>query len=141
PLSDIGEYPAYIACHLFNEKHDVYIGDEGAPRIKRDGFANDFAVPFIANIKKNVTIGFRSFDCKNVTGLKLKTRGYFKGDFLVKNKWDGETLGRVCVDYDNVWTVHEGSVNFPDGVQDLYLTFDGEGCGQLYSFEFIKHEA
>lgn len=141
PLSDTGEYPAYIACHIFNEKHDVYIGDEGAPRIKQNGYESDFGGSFIANIKKGVTIGFRSFACKNVEGIKLKTRGYFKGDFLVKNKWDGETLGRVSVDYDNVWTAHEGSLKFEDGVQDLYLTFDGDGCGQLLSFEFIKHEA
>ncbi|MBR4169261.1 MAG: family 43 glycosylhydrolase [Lachnospiraceae bacterium] len=141
PLSDTGEYPAYIACHIFNEKHDVYIGDEGTPRIKQNGYESDFGGSFIANIKKGVTIGFRSFACKNVKGIRLKTRGYFKGDFLVKNKWDGETLGRVSVDYDNVWTAHEGSLKFEDGVQDLYLTFDGDGCGQLLSFEFIKHEA
>nr|MCR5267693.1 family 43 glycosylhydrolase [Lachnospiraceae bacterium] len=141
PLSDTGEYPAYIACHIFNEKHDVYIGDEGAPRIKQNGYESDFGGSFIANIKKGVTIGFRSFSCKNVTGIRLKTRGYFKGDFLVKNKWDGETLGRVSVDYDNVWTAHEGAIDLKDGVQDLYLTFDGDGCGQLNSFEFIKHEA
>ena len=137
PLSDIGPYPAYIACHIFNEKHDVYIGDESAPRVKQDGFANDFAVPYIANIKNGVTVGFRSFACKGVRGLRIRTRGYSKGDYLVKESWDGAALGRISVGFDNVWTAYEAAVAFPDGVRDLYLTFEGTGSGQLLSIEFL----
>ena len=137
PLSDIGEYPAYIACHIFNEKHDVYIGDEGAPRVKQDGFANTFAQSYIANIKNGVTVGFRSFACRNVTGLRIKTRGYGKGDFLIKNSWNGPALGRIGVGFENVWTAGETPVAFPDGTEDLYLTFEGDGACQLLSVEFL----
>lgn len=137
PLSDTGEYPAAIVCHLFNEKHDVYIGDEGAPRVKHDGYANAYAMPYIANIRNGVTAGFRSFSCKGVTGVKIKARGYFKGDFHIRMGWDQESIGRISVDYENVWTAYETKVAIPDGVQDLYLTFEGDGTGQLLSFEFI----
>ena len=135
PLSDIGEYPAYIACHLFTEKHDVYVGDERAPRIKQDGYGRDVLLSYVGNIKKGVTIGFRSFKCEGVKGVRIKTRGYHKGDFIIKDKWDGNELGRISVDYADVWTPFEGKAEFPDGINDLYLTFEGSGSGSLKSIE------
>ncbi|MBO4336870.1 MAG: carboxylesterase family protein, partial [Lachnospiraceae bacterium] len=137
PLSDVGEYPSYIACHLFNEKHDIYIGDEGAPRVMQDGRDGDMVVSYIGLIKNGVTAGFRSFDLRGVKGLRIKTRGYINGDFLVKDKWDGEAFGRIKVQGDNIWTAYEAAFEIPDGVHDLYLTFEGDGCGYLKSFEFI----
>lgn len=135
PLSDIGEYPAYIACHLFTEKHDVYVGDESAPRIKQDGYEQGVLLSYIGNIKKGVTIGFRSFKCEGVKGVRIKTRGYHKGDFIIKDKWDGKELGRISVDYADVWTPFEGRAEFPDGISDLYLTYEGSGSGSLKSIE------
>lgn len=137
PLSDIGPYPAYIACHLFTPKHDIYIGDESAPRIKQDGYGNAFCESYVANIKDGTTIGFCSFACQGVTGFQIMARGYAKGDFLIKNKWNGEALARIGVGYENVWTAYETDLLIPDGEQDLYLTYEGEGTAQLLSIEFL----
>ena len=52
-----------------------------------------------------------------------------------KDKWDGNELGRISVDYADVWTPFEGKAEFPDGISDLYLTFEGSGSGSLKSIE------
>lgn len=136
PLSDVGEYPSYIVCHLFNEKHEMYVGNESAPKVMQDGADGQMVTSYIAQIRKGVTMGFRSFDLKGAKGLKIKTRGYINGDFVVKTAWDGEELGRISVVGDNIWTEYESAIDFKDGVTDLYLEFTGNGTGCLKSFEF-----
>ncbi len=137
PLSDIGEYPSYIVCHLFTDKHEMYVGNETAPRVKQDGADGEMVTGYIANIKDKVTMGFRSFELKGAKGLRIKTRGYIHGDFVIKTAWDGEELGRITVQGDNIWTAYETKVDFKDGVSDLYLSFEGNGIGYLKSFEFL----
>ncbi|MCR5418535.1 MAG: family 43 glycosylhydrolase [Lachnospiraceae bacterium] len=137
PLSDQVEYPSYIACHIFNEKHEIYIGDDGAPRVMQDGADSDPVVPYVGYIKNGVTIGFKSFRLEGATGLMIRTRGFFNGSFAVKTTWDGEVLGRISVQGENVWTKGECKAAFPDGEHDLYLTFEGDGCGYLKSFAFL----
>ena len=41
PLTGRGEYPAYIACCLFTEEKELYVGDLNAPRIVQDGRDGD----------------------------------------------------------------------------------------------------
>ena len=102
----------------------------------QDGADGDMVTAYIANITNGVTMGFRSFDLKGAKGLKIKTRGYIHGDFIIKTAWNGEELGRITVQGDNIWTAYETAVDFKDGVTDLYLEFKGTGKGYLKSFEF-----
>lgn len=45
PLEERGEYPAYLACNLFTEKHSLYVGEANAPRVMQDGRDGDEEVP------------------------------------------------------------------------------------------------
>ncbi|MBR4758670.1 MAG: alpha-N-arabinofuranosidase, partial [Lachnospiraceae bacterium] len=63
--------------------------------------------------------------------------GFFGGDFIVKDSWDGKELGRIKVEGTNVWTEGRTAATFADGVHDLYLTFEGDGCGYMRGFEFL----
>ncbi|MBR5422281.1 MAG: family 43 glycosylhydrolase [Lachnospiraceae bacterium] len=137
PLSDIGEYPSYIACHLFNEKHDTYAGDPGAPRVMQDGGDVSFGEAYIGRIGKGTTMGFRSFACKGVKGLRIRTRGYINGDFEIRDSLGGECLGRITVEGNNIWTARETKFELPDGEHDLYISYVGDGNGELKSFEFL----
>jgi len=137
PLSDTGEYPAYIVCRMFNEKHEMYVKDGNAPRVTQDGADGMYGESYIDQITEKTTMGFRSFDCKGVTGLKLVCRGYMWGKIEVRTKWDGKVVGTIGVGGENVWTEYTGKVKIPDGVQDLYLTYRGNGNGCLKSFEFL----
>ncbi|WP_330369071.1 carboxylesterase family protein [Butyrivibrio sp. AC2005] len=136
PLSDIGEYPSYIACNLFTDEHAIYVGSAG-PRVVQDGGDGDPKIGYIREFCNDSTAGFKYFDMKNVTGVMIKTRGYFNGKVQVKTKWDGEVLGEINIENQNIWT--EGSCSFAPitGVNALYLTFVGNGSCSLKSFELL----
>ncbi len=135
-----GEYPAYLACNLFCNEESVYTDCTGAwmghqfPKITQDGRDGDEETGYIANMKASATAGFKYFDCKGVKKVKIKVRGYCKGDFEVKTSWNGETLGRISVDFTNVWTEYSADISIPDGIQALYFTYTGQGSASLASF-------
>ncbi len=136
PLSDNGEYPAYLACNIFTKEHKMYV-ETSCPRVVQEGGDDCCAPGHIKDIVDSTTIGFKYFDLKNVTGLRIKTRGYFKGDFEVRTSLKDEPLGKIFVDFTNPWVI--GECHFPaiSGTNALYLTFKGDGTGSLKSIEFL----
>ena len=140
PLKGLGEYPAYIACNLFCSEESVYTDFTGAwmnnqfPKITQDGKDGDEEIGYIANMKASATAGFKYFDCKGVKKVKIKVRGYCKGDFELRTSWDGPVLGRIPVVYSNVWKEYSADIKIPDGVHALYFTYTGEGSASLASF-------
>ena len=137
PLSDKGEYPSYIACNIFTDAHTVYVEDS-APRIVQEGIKNDKGYSYIKAIRNNTTIGFKYFDMKDVTGLRIKTRAYYHGKFEIRTSYDGEVLGEISGDGSNIWV--EGNCKFEkkvNGVLPLYLTFVGNGSASLKSIELL----
>ncbi len=141
PLVGKGEYPAYIACNLFSKTLDNvhalhYAGwnDGRYARIMQDGRDGDEEVAYIANIQESTVAGFKYFDCKGITKITLKTRGYGNGYMEVKTAWDGEVLGTVPIGYSNVWVTNSANIQIPDGIHALYFEFKGEGGTSLASF-------
>ena len=59
PLKGEGEYPAYIACHLFNDDPALYVWP-GQPRIMQDGRDGDENDGYIGDMSHNTTAGFKS---------------------------------------------------------------------------------
>lgn len=133
PLEGKGEYPAYIACHLFTDTPSVYVGGERFPKIMQDGRDGDELPGYIANIQDSATAGFKYFDCKGIREIRIKVRGYADGVFEVKTSWDGEALARIKVKYSNVWEEYTVPVSIPDGKQAIYLTYRGGGNASLLS--------
>lgn len=133
PLEGKGEYPAYIACHLFTDTPSVYVGGERFPKIMQDGRDGDELPGYIANIQDSATAGFKYFDCKGIREIRIKVRGYADGVFEVKTSWDGEVLARIQVKYSNVWEEYTVPVCIPDGRQAIYLTYRGAGNASLLS--------
>ncbi|MDE5717881.1 MAG: family 43 glycosylhydrolase, partial [Lachnospiraceae bacterium] len=113
PLIGKGEYPAYLACHLFTEKPSVYVGGDEFPKIMQDGRDGDEEPGYIGNMKDTATAGFKYFDCRGVNGISVRTRGYAAGFFEVRTVWDGELLGKLDVQDSNVWVVYTAAVH-PD---------------------------
>ncbi|EXM40799.1 alpha-N-arabinofuranosidase [Ruminococcus albus SY3] len=133
PLEGKGEYPAYIACNLFTEKKELYIGDLNSPRIVQDGRDGDEEIGYIANICDGTNIGFKYFDCKGIKHISIATRAYGDGTFQIKTAWDGEVLGEINVVGNNEWTASGTDVSIPDGVNAIWLTYKGGGTPQLKS--------
>ncbi|MCI8357656.1 MAG: family 43 glycosylhydrolase [Lachnospiraceae bacterium] len=136
PLVGAGEYGAYLACNLFTEEESVYVGDDRFPKIMQDGRDGDEEPGYIGNMKDGATAGFKYFDCKNVTGISVKVRGYMNGYFEVRTKWDGEVLAKIPVHNSNVWEEFGVSAAVPDGKQAVYLTYRGRDKASLLSFTF-----
>lgn len=137
PLLGKGEYPAYIACHLFTDTQSVYIADDRFPKIVQEGRDGDEEPGYIANMKNSATAGFKYFECKGVKEIRIKTRGYAAGVFEVRTSWDGDVLAELKIEYSNVWEEYAAPVQIPDGVQSIYLTYRGDGVASLLSFELI----
>ena len=140
PLRGSGEYYAYIACNLFCKEESVYTDFTGAwmnnqfPKITQDGKDGDEEIGYIANMKESATAGFKYFDCKGVKRVKIKVRGYCKGDFEIKTSWNGPALGKIPVEFSNVWKEYSADISIPDGIQAIYITYTGQGSASLASF-------
>lgn len=136
PLSDVGEYPSYIACNIFSDKTGIYV-EQDNPRIVQESGTSDYEDSYIRDINDSTVIGFKYFDLKDVTGIRIKVRGYAAGTFEVLNKLDGSVLGTVDIEFTNIWTAYEGKINVENGKSALYLRFKGNGNAQLSSIEFL----
>lgn len=138
PLRGEGSYPAYIACHLFTDREETYVGGEKQPYIMQDGRDGEKDPAYITNMTDSATAGFRYFDCKDVRRLGIFVRGYARGIFEVRTVWNGEIYGKIPVDFTNVWEYYETEVKVENGVKAIYLTFRGEGTADLLSFTLRK---
>jgi len=133
PLQAKGEYPAYIACNIFNaKKSSIYVGPEQA-KITQDGRDGDEDLGYIVGITDSTTIGFKYFDFKNVKKLSLIVRGYMHGGFEVRSQLEGPLLGFIKCESANFWEARSAEIDFPDGPAALYLTWTGGGNAQLKS--------
>jgi len=144
PLPGKGEYPAYIACNVFRVEEKAPADSPSKPYwpcrnpelpyITQDGRDGDEETGFIANILDNSGVGFKYFDCKGVTTVKVKIRGYSRGVFEVKIKWDADPLGKIEVVSSNIWKEFSSAITIPDGIQALYFVYKGTGNATLGAF-------
>jgi hypothetical protein len=141
-----GEYPAYIACNIFSMDEKTapvkpyfpnrtpempFISQDGADEPPPFSSENN---SFITNILDNCGVGFKYFDCKGVTIVKVKIRGYCRGILEVKTKWDGEPLGKIEIVSSNIWKYFSSAIKIPDGKQALYFVYKGTGNVTLGAF-------
>lgn len=135
PLPGKGEYPTYIACNLFTKEHYVYLDEGMGPKIMQDGKDGDEEIGYIGNMKDSATAGFKFFDCQGITKVSVTTRGYAGGNLLVRTSYDGEVLASIHIPYSNVWETNSAPISIPDGVHELYFTYQGDGTAMFKSFE------
>jgi arabinoxylan arabinofuranohydrolase len=140
PLVGRGEYPAYIACNLLYKDEEMYTGAPGEwmdsrfPKITQDGRDGDEEYGYISNMRNSATAGFKYFHCDGIRTVKIKVRGYCRGDFEIKTSWNGPALGRISVDFTNIWKEYSTNLVIPDGIQAFYITYTGSGGASLASF-------
>jgi hypothetical protein len=53
---------------------------------------------------------------------------------VVKTSWNGTALGKIPVDFTNIWKEYSADIAIPDGIQALYFVYTGEGSASLASF-------
>jgi hypothetical protein len=142
PLIGRGEYPAYIACHLFCKHVCSMTAGPGDwmdcrfPKITQDGKDGEEEMGYIANMRDGATAGFKYFDCKGVKKITIKARGGlgFGGAFEVMTEWNGNPICRIQTETTNQWKEYSSNISIPDGVHALYFRFVGRTQGSLASF-------
>ncbi len=140
PLPGEGEYPGYIACSIFRKENEIQNAggawmDGRFPKITQDGRDGDEETGYVCNLNDGWTAGFKYFDCRGVKALSVRTRGNGVGDITLRLTWDGEVIARIPVRATNVWTDSgKIAVEIPDGVQAIYLGFEGFRATSLASF-------
>lgn len=142
PLTDIGEYPTYLACNLYTDEHVMMASFNSriiAPYVTQDGKDGDHETGYITELTDTATMGFKYFDCKNVKGIELQTKGYAYGVFEVRTSPNGEILGQVSIDASNLWKKFSSRFEISDGIHALYLTYRGNGHCNCKSFKFIHN--
>ena len=137
PLKGEGEYPSFIACNIFTNDEQMYVGGAGHPYIMQDGRDGDIEPAYITNLCDGSVIGFKYFDCKGLTAFGIKTRGYAHGNVKIKTTWDGDVLSSIPIDNANIWEYNETKITIPDGVHSIYLEYSGTGAADLKSFTFV----
>ncbi len=129
PLDGKGEYPAYLACHMFNP-------DGSNPKITQDGKDGDEVYGHIADIRDGAIIGYKYFKFDGTEKeISIKTRCYFSGEFQVMTSWDGEPLATIKAYGTNIWWEFSSPISLPAGVYPLYFKYVGGGNPHFWGFE------
>ena len=136
PLPGKGEYPAYIACHIYAPERVMLSGKPGEPCVTQDGKDGDEIPGHIAGIRDGVVIGFKYFAFNGVRRVSIWTRGYAGGEFQLRASPAGEVLARFPLQNSNVWEEASSPARIPDGKQAIYLTYSGPGNPMLRSIAF-----
>ena len=134
PLEGRGEYPAYLACHLFTDEPCMYVAGDKYPKVMQDGKDGDEEIGYVGNMTNSSTAGFKYFKFENVKSISIAVRGYTGGHFEIRTSMDGECLAKIPVINSNVWETYTSDINIPDGVGAIYIRYCGGGNASLKSF-------
>jgi len=148
PLPGRGEYPAYIACNIFsmdevpsasktywpNRIPEMPFITQDERDIEPGNAAQNTESAFITNILDNCGAGFKYFNCRGIKKVSVKIRGYCRGYFEVKTKWDAAPLGKIDVVSSNIWKEFSSEIAIEDGIQAIYFIYRGTGAATIGSF-------
>lgn len=145
PLRGTGRYEARIACNLssaggtFMYQKEKTAGEEQHPYFTQDGGdREDDPNQYIANLRDGAWAGFKYFDIRESSRIKLCVRGNAEGEILVRNERDGEIRAAVPIHPSADWQEESGEFPIEPGVHALYFTYRGSGSMDWKWFEFCE---
>ena len=127
-------YHAYIACNLWNLYPDKQQDESQRPIVSQEGSDGDEVFGHVTNLVDGATVGFKYFDCRNVTKIDLTLIGYMDGCFEIRTNPNEEPVAVIPVSECNVWKTFTGDCVIPDGVHAIYITHRGGRIPTLGSF-------
>lgn len=144
PLSGHGYYPAYIACHIYGKTDwskrisgQQHSSDMRFPFVTQDQPDGETGEGYVTNLTDGSGMGFKYFACKAAKLTGIRVRGQGKGVFQIKTALEGSVIGQIPVEPTRSWTWHEAEILIPDGIQSLYLEYEGLGSLELGGFELV----
>lgn len=127
-------YDAYIACALWNRIPELQADEKYRPMVSQDGNDGDELPGYVCNMVDGATAGFKYFDCRGITKIEIKARGYMDGFFEVRTSPEGEVCASVPIRECNYWEIFSAPCHIPDGVHALYITHVGGRIPTLGGF-------
>lgn len=128
-------YDAYIACNLWNLHPELQENELCRPMISQDGIDADEFPGYVCNMTDGSTAGFKYFDCKGITKIDMKARGYMDGCFEVRTSPDGEIYASIPISECNYWETFTAPCHIPDGIHAIYITHVGGRVPTLGGFK------
>lgn len=128
-------YDAYIACNLWNIRPELQQDERYRPMVSQDGNDGDELPGYVCNMVDGATAGFKYFDCKDVSEIEIRARGYMDGCFEVRTAPKGEVCATVPISECNYWKTFRAPCHIPDGVHALYITHAGGRAATLGGFK------
>ena len=119
------EYPAYIACNLWNIDTEKQADELQRPMVSQDGSDGDKLPGYVCNMVDGATAGFKYFSCNNISKIRITARGYMDGCFEVRTQPDGPIYASIPVTECNRWKSFTAVCTIPDGVHAIYITHRG----------------
>lgn len=134
PLRADGVYPAVIACNITNGNmphgsNKIY--SESFPNVNNEGEER-----FVSEISNNTLIGFKYFDFKENSILRICYRGEVAGHVKVFQQIGGNLCGEFQVSPSKTWQTISSKMSFENGKFALYLVFEVEGNLDLREIQF-----
>lgn len=143
PLQGKGRYEARIACNLssaggtFMYQKEKTAGEERHPYFTQDGEdREDNPNQYIANLRDGAWAGFKYFDIRQSSRIKISVRGNAEGEMLVQDEKDGEIRAVIPVRPSADWQEESGEFHIEPGVHALYFIYKGSGSMDWQWFEF-----
>ena len=145
PLTDVGTYPATIACVLYGadgackttkvrdkKRHPCFTqsGEDDAPG----------AFQYVHNITDGTVVGYKYFAFSSGKRISVLVRGSGDGTLSVRHAPDGPELGQLRLVGCRDWTRVSCEFCPEPGVKALYFCFRGEGSFDLAEFSFEQEE-
>jgi len=140
PLAGRGEYPAYIACNLWNDTltasnpFNDTLKSGMLHRVTQYGGDGDTAPGYITNITDGAVIGFKYFRCENVKKITVNLKGYCNGVFEIRTSPNEAPVGEISVKSACVPRGYSADIAIKNGVHALYFTYKGTGTPNFLSF-------
>ncbi len=131
-----GEYSAYIACNLMNEKIDGVRNPLTGPYITQEEVIDmELPIQYVSDIKHGCLAGFKYFQIKDVNKIAIKIRGNAKGKMKVLIEDEGDSITEITVNCNsNEWIICQNTLSISDDIYPIYFLFEGEGSLDILSF-------
>ena len=136
PLTEKGEYPAYIACNLMNKMIDGKRNPLSGPYVTQEEVdGKEHPIQYIANIKDGCLVGYKYFQISDANKISVQVRGIAKGNIKVLLREEGALFTEIPVNISsNEWMVYENEFGINSDVHPIFFQYEGEGTLEMLAF-------
>lgn len=141
PLSGKGHYPSYIACNLYGKKGTRFLSmikhpKKGYPYFTQDGKDRESGDDqYIANMDDGAVAGFKYFDLRETSKIRVNIRGNASGRVYIRTSEDQDPVAELEVKPTKEVHGFVTELKAPGEKQALFFKYEGKG-----SFDFISFD-